>query len=175
MTDRMTAEERHRCMAAIKGKDTKPEMTVRKYLFSRGLRYRVNVKKLPGSPDIVLKKYGVVVFIDGCFWHGHKACRYYKLPSTNVDFWKAKIAKNIARDYVNNVDLELDGWRVIRIWECEIKTKEQREGRLARLYDEIVSGTRVIKPKRTRKRKIKRYDDYPEDFNVAAEPEEEFE
>lgn len=175
MTDKMSSEQRHRCMAAIKGRDTKPEITVRKYLFSRGLRYRVNVKKLPGSPDIVLKKYGAVVFIDGCFWHGHKECKYYKLPSTNVDFWKTKIAKNITRDYVNNVDLELDGWRVIRIWECEIKTKEQREERLAKLYDEIVSGTRVIKPKQKRKKKIRQYDDYPEDFNIASEEEVNYE
>ncbi|MDE5794597.1 MAG: very short patch repair endonuclease [Muribaculaceae bacterium] len=174
MTDRMTMEERHRCMAAIKGKDTKPEMIVRRYLFSRGLRYRVNVKRLPGSPDIVLKKYGVTVFIDGCFWHGHKECKYYKLPSTNIDFWKAKVAKNKARDYVNNVDLELEGWRVIRIWECEIKTKEQREERLSKLYDEIVSGTRINMPKRKRKKKIKYYDDYPDDFNVAAEPEVDY-
>ncbi|MDE5998293.1 MAG: very short patch repair endonuclease [Muribaculaceae bacterium] len=171
MTDRMTADERHRCMAAIKGKDTKPEMTVRRYLFSRGMRYRVNVKKLPGSPDIVLRKYGVAVFIDGCFWHGHKDCKYYKLPSTNIEFWKAKIAKNIARDYVNNVDLELAGWRVIRIWECEIKTKEQRDERLGKLYDEIVSGTRITTPKRARKKKKRYYDDYPDDFNIAAEPE----
>ena len=175
MTDRMTAEERHRCMAAIKGKDTKPEMIVRRYLFSRGLRYRVNVKKLPGSPDIVLKKYGVAVFIDGCFWHGHKECKYYKLPLTNVDFWKAKIAKNTARDYVNNVDLELEGWRVIRIWECEIKTKEQREERLSKLYDEIVSSEMKKRPKRMRKKKIKYYDDYPEDFNFAAEEEINYE
>ncbi|MDE6478634.1 MAG: very short patch repair endonuclease [Muribaculaceae bacterium] len=174
MTDKMSREQRHRCMAAIKGKDTKPEMMVRRYLFSRGLRYRVNVKKLPGSPDIVLKKYGVAVFIDGCFWHGHKECKYYKLPSTNIDFWKAKVAKNQARDYVNNVDLELDGWRVIRIWECEIKTKEQREDRLSRLYDEIVSGTRAYKLKRIRKKKIRQYDDYPDDFNIAAEEEVEY-
>lgn len=171
MTDRMTADERHRCMAAIKGKDTKPEMIVRRYLFSRGLRYRVNVKKLPGSPDIVFRKYGVVVFIDGCFWHGHKECKYYKLPSTNVDFWKTKIAKNMARDYVNNVDLELAGWRVIRLRECEIKRKEQREERLGKLYDEIVSKSRIIKPNRIRKKKKKYYDDYPDDFNIAAEPE----
>ena len=174
MTDRMTTEERHRCMAAIKGKDTKPEMIVRRYLFSRGLRYRVNVKKLPGSPDIVLKKYGVAVFIDGCFWHGHKECKYYKLPSTNIDFWKAKVAKNKARDYVNNVDLELEGWRVIRIWECEIKTKEQREERLSKLYDEIVSSKMKKKPKRIRKKKREYYDDYPDDFNVAAEPEGDY-
>ena len=171
MTDRMTAEERHRCMAAIKGKDTKPEIMVRKYLFSRGLRYRVNVKKLPGSPDIVLKKYGVAIFIDGCFWHGHKECKYYKLPSTNVDYWKAKIARNMARDYVNNVDLELLGWRVFRLWECEIKTKAQREETLEELYKKIVSGVNIRKPKKIRQRKKCQYDDYPDDFNFAAEAE----
>lgn len=171
MTDRMTKEERHRCMAAIKGRNTRPEMTVRKYLFSRGLRYRVNVKKLPGSPDIVLRKYGVVVFVDGCFWHGHKDCKLYRLPLTNVEFWKGKVAKNTARDYVNNVDLELEGWRVIRIWECEIKTKEQREERLERLYKEIISGSPWKKPRKRRKKKIRYYNDYPEDFNIAAEPD----
>lgn len=124
-------------MAAIKGKDTKPEMIVRKYLFSRGLRYSVNNRKLPGSPDIVLKKYKTVVFIDGCFWHGHEGCKYFRLPKSNIDFWRHKIAMNIARDYANNVDLKLAGWRVIRIWECEIRTKANREETLSRLYARI--------------------------------------
>lgn len=140
MADVMTPEQRSRCMAAIKGKDTKPEMIVRKYLFSRGLRYRVNNRKLPGSPDIVLKKYKTVVFIDGCFWHGHESCKYYRLPKTNVDFWRHKIAMNIARDYANGVDLRLAGWRVIRVWECDIKTKAKREETLERLYQEIVES-----------------------------------
>lgn len=138
MADVMTPEQRSRCMAAIKGKDTKPEMIVRKYLFSRGLRYRVNNRRLPGSPDIVLKKYKTVVFIDGCFWHGHEGCKYYRLPKTNVDFWRHKITMNIARDYANGVDLRLAGWRVIRIWECDIKTKAKREETLESLYQEIV-------------------------------------
>ena len=125
-------------MAAIKGKDTKPEMIVRKYLFSRGLRYRVNNRKLPGSPDIVLKKYKTVVFIDGCFWHGHEGCKYYRLPKTNIDFWRHKIVMNIARDYANSVDLRLAGWKVIRVWECDIKTKAKRDKTLERLYQEIV-------------------------------------
>lgn len=161
-------------MSAIKGKDTKPEIMVRKYLFSRGLRYRVNDKKLPGSPDIVLKKYGVVIFIDGCFWHGHKGCKYYHLPSTNVDFWKTKITRNIARDYVNNVDLELAGWRVIRLWECEVKTKTKREDALQKLYSQIISQERITKPKKITIAKSRSYDDYPDDFNVAAEPELEY-
>ena len=123
MADVMTPEQRSRNMAAIKGKDTKPEMIVRKYLFSRGLRFRVNNRKLPGSPDIVLKKYKTVVFVDGCSWHGHEGCKYFRLPKSNVDFWRQKIAINTVRDYANNTDLRLAGWNVIRIWECEIKQR----------------------------------------------------
>lgn len=174
MTDRMTKEQRHRCMAAIKGKDTKPEIIVRKYLFSRGLRYRINVKKLPGSPDIVLKKFGIVIFIDGCFWHGHKGCKYYKMPKTNVDFWRAKIARNLARDYVTNVELQLAGWRVLRIWECELKTKSQQEATLTKIYEEITAEEKIRKPKGIRKKRSKYYEDYPDDFNVAAEPENDY-
>lgn len=140
MTDVMTPEQRSRCMAAIKGKDTKPEMLVRRFLFSKGLRYRVNNRRLPGSPDIVLKKYRTVVFIDGCFWHGHDGCRYFRLPTTNADFWRHKIHLNIARDYANGVELRLAGWRVIRVWECEIRTKAKRGSTLERLYHEI-TGT----------------------------------
>lgn len=129
-------------MASIKGKGTKPEMIVRKYLFSRGLRYRVNNSKLPGSPDIVLKKYKTVVFIDGCFWHGHEGCRYFKLPKTNEHFWRHKIAMNYARDFATNVDLQLAGWRVIRVWECEIRTKSKREDTLRNLYAMITGNHR---------------------------------
>ena len=160
MADVMTPEQRSRCMAAIKGKDTKPEMIVRKYLFSRGLRYRVNNRKLPGSPDIVLKKYKTVVFIDGCFWHGHEGCKYYRLPKTNVDFWRHKIAMNIARDYANSVDLRLSGWKVIRVWECDIKTKVKREATLESLYQEIV-GT---------EHKSNTYESSPDADPIAAEP-----
>jgi len=160
MTDVMTPVQRSRCMTAIKGKDTKPEMIVRKYLFSRGLRYRVNNRKLPGSPDIVLKKYKTVVFIDGCFWHAHEGCKYYRLPKTNVDFWKHKIAMNIARDYANGVDLHLAGWRVIRVWECDIKTKAKREETLGSLYQEIV-GT---------EHKSNAYESTPDNMPIAAEP-----
>ena len=143
MADVMTPEERSRCMAAVKGKDTKPEMIVRKYLFSRGLRYRVNNRNLPGSPDIVLRKYKTVVFVDGCFWHGHEGCKYFRLPKSNVDFWRHKIAMNIARDYANNVDLKLAGWKVIRIWECEIKTKAKREEALQHLYASITQSFNI--------------------------------
>ena len=139
MTDVMTPKQRSRCMAAIKGKDTKPELIVRKYLFSRGLRFRVQVKKLPGTPDIVRPKYKTVVFVNGCFWHGHEGCKYFRLPKSNVGFWKEKIERNVARDARNEAELKDFGWRVIRVWECEIKTVVQREEYLKHLYDRIVN------------------------------------
>ena len=160
MADVMTPEQRSRCMAAIKGKDTKPEMIVRKYLFSRGLRYRVNNRKLPGSPDIVLKKYKTAVFIDGCFWHGHEECKYSRPPKSNVNFWRHKIAMNIARDYANGVDLRLAGWKVIRVWECDIKTKTKRNETLANLYQKIVGI----------EHKSNAYQSTPEAAPIAAEP-----
>ncbi|MGN1189885.1 MAG: very short patch repair endonuclease [Candidatus Ornithospirochaeta sp.] len=136
--DVLTKEERRHTMQAIKGKNTKPEMIVRSYLFKKGLRYRVNVKKLPGTPDIVLKKWRCVVFVNGCFWHGHNGC--FILPQTNTEFWKNKIERNINRDRENIHKLEAMGWRVIVVWECEIRKKERRKERLDELYLEIVSG-----------------------------------
>ena len=105
----------------IKGKDTKPEVKVRKYLFSKGFRYRKNVKKLPGKPDIVLRKYNTCIFINGCFWHKHEGCRYFVLPKSNVDFWKKKIESNVQRDNKNISLLKEQGWNVLTIWECELK------------------------------------------------------
>ena len=108
-------------MSRIKGRDTKPEMIVRKFLFSKGLRYRINDKRLPGTPDIVLPKYKTVVFVNGCFWHGHKGCKYFVWPKNNSEFWKNKITDNIKRDKKNYKKLEESGWRVLIIWECEIR------------------------------------------------------
>lgn len=139
MADVMTPEQRSRCMAAIKGKDTKPEMIVRKYLFSRGLRFRVQVRKLPGTPDIVLPKYRTIIFVNGCFWHGHEGCRYFRLPQSNVDFWRNKIQRNISRDTRNESELKSLGWRVIRVWECAIKTISERDEYLRSLYRTIVN------------------------------------
>lgn len=133
MTDSMTPEQRHRCMAAIKGTNTRPEIIVRKFLFSKGLRFRIHVKSLPGCPDIVLKKYKTIVFIDGCFWHGHDDCRLSQRPKTNPDFWRHKIELNKARDYRVNVELQLLGWKVIRIWECGLRNKQMRETTLKSL------------------------------------------
>ena len=138
MTDTLTPEQRHRCMSNIRGKDTKPEMIVRKYLFSKGLRYRIHVRSLPGNPDIVLPKYRTVIFINGCFWHGHEGCKYYRLPKSNVEFWEAKISRNKARDRENEIKLKELGWRVIRIWECEIRNVSSREKNLERLYKNVI-------------------------------------
>lgn len=127
-------------MAAIKGKDTKPEMIVRKYLFSRGLRFRVQVRKLPGTPDVVLPKYKTAIFVNGCFWHGHEGCKYFRLPKSNVEFWKEKIGRNIERDR-ESVQALLDlGWKVIRVWECELRNKANREGTFNKIYTSITSS-----------------------------------
>lgn len=113
-------------MSRIKGKNTKPEEIVRKYLFSKGFRYRKNDKKLPGTPDIVLPKYKTVIFVNGCFWHGHKDCRYFVIPKTNTDFWLNKINTNIERDKHKQEALKELGWNVIVVWECELK-KQSRD------------------------------------------------
>jgi DNA mismatch endonuclease (patch repair protein) len=114
-------ETRSYNMSCIKGKGTKPEEFVRKYLFSQGFRYRKNDKHLPGTPDIVLPKYKTVIFVNGCFWHGHKGCKYFVWPKNNADFWKKKIEQNIARDKRDFLLLQEAGWRVIVVWECSLK------------------------------------------------------
>jgi len=110
-------------MSRIKNKNTKPEILVRKFLFANGFRYRINDKKLPGKPDIVLPKYKTVIFVNGCFWHGHENCRYFKLPATRTDWWKEKIEKNIENDLKKHAQLKVAGYKVIVIWECELKGK----------------------------------------------------
>ena len=114
-------------MSRIRGKDTKPEEIVRKYLFSQGFRYRKNDPRLPGKPDIVLPKYRTVIFVNGCFWHHHKDCRYFRWPESNAEFWKSKISSNEARDIDNYSRLKELGWKVMTIWECDIKEKKLNE------------------------------------------------
>ena len=110
-------------MSRIKGKDTKPEEIVRKYLFSKGFRYRKNDKRLPGKPDIVLPKYRTVIFVNGCFWHKHEGCKYFVWPKNNAEFWKDKIEGNVARDNKVICELKASGWNVIVVWECQLKAK----------------------------------------------------
>lgn len=125
-------------MSQIKGKNTKPEELVRKYLFTRGFRYRKNDKRLPGSPDIVLPKYKTVIFVNGCFWHGHTGCKYFVWPQNNADFWREKIQCNIERDKNNYDKLKQLGWTVVLVWECELK-KHRRDETLLSLISRIKS------------------------------------
>ena len=118
-------KKRSAVMAKIKSKDTKPELLVRRYLYSRGYRYRKNVKGLPGTPDIVLKKYGIAIFIHGCFWHGHQIDGH--IPHSNSDFWQKKIKRNQIRDEKNKIELKKMGWKVMTIWECQLKPSARKQ------------------------------------------------
>lgn len=110
-------------MASVRSKNTKPEILVRKYLWSHGFRYRLNNPRLPGHPDLVLRKYRTCVFVNGCFWHGHDNCKYFHLPKTNIDYWSKKIERNKERDREEQKQLAKMGWHCITVWECELKPK----------------------------------------------------
>jgi len=138
MADVVSKSKRSKIMSKVPQKDSKQEMLVRKYLFSKGFRFRKHVKKLPGSPDIVLTKYKTVIFIHGCFWHGHKDCKYSQLPTTRNEFWKDKTEKNIERDNKKNWELKSLGWKVITVWQCEVKNSELAKNRLKKLEGEIL-------------------------------------
>ena len=112
-------------MSRIKGTDTKPEMLVRKYLHAHGIRYRLHNKNLPGKPDLTLAKYHTVIFVNGCFWHGHKGCKYFVLPKTRTEWWQDKIEETITRDIKAMKDLKESGWNSIVIWECELKPEKR--------------------------------------------------
>ena len=123
----MTPEQRFKCMSHNRAKNTGPELKLRHALWRQGFRYRVNDKKLPGKPDIVLPKYRTVIFIHGCFWHGHKGCKYYTVPKTNTAFWVAKVSRNQERDQEVWRQLEAKGWFVIVVWECQLKKERLQE------------------------------------------------
>lgn len=136
MADNHSKDVRSRNMARIRSVNSKPEETVRKYLFARGLRYRKNVRSLPGRPDIVLRKYRAVIFVHGCFWHHHD-CGRFVWPKTNESYWRAKIMRNAARDAENIQLLSYVGWRVFIIWECQLKRESAKET-LSQLYNGII-------------------------------------
>jgi len=120
------SEQRSRNMSAIKSKNTKPEIAVRKLLHSMGYRFRLHRKDLPGSPDIVLPKYKTVIFVHGCFWHRHENCKYASTPKTRKEFWEKKFRENINRDNLNQANLSLKGWKIIIIWECQLKGDKKK-------------------------------------------------
>ena len=130
--DVLNPQQRHKNMASIHSKDTKPEVLVHKYLWRLGFRYRLNTPRLPGHPDIVLRKYRTCVFVNGCFWHGHEGCKYFKMPKTNTDFWEKKINRNKERDMEEQKQLAKMGWHCITVWECELKA-DKREKTLENL------------------------------------------
>ena len=155
MADRLTLSQRSHCMSRIRCKNTKPEILVRKGLHARGFRFRLHNKNLPGSPDVVLSKYGVAIMVNGCFWHGHKDCQYATKPKTNVEFWETKIVRNRHRDEVTNAHLEALGWTVITIWECELRNSSVLENRLNTLIEEIYLAGAVKEVRNREKRQAR--------------------
>jgi len=187
--DKLTPQQRHKCMAAIRSKDTKPELKVRRWLWSHGYRYRLNVKSVPGKPDIVMRRYRTAIFVNGCFWHGHhvnlpfdhlpfdhlqftienSAC--CKIPQTNREFWVNKIARNKRRDERNYEVLQENGWHVIVVWECQLTAKrmEQTMCGVERLLNEnFLSIYRPHKPV------LYRQDEEDTQMPMAAEEEMEY-
>ena len=138
--ERYARGSRSYIMSHIRGRDTSIETMTRSYLFRRGFRFRKNDRRYPGHPDIVLPKYRTMVFVNGCFWHGHEGCAQVRIPKSNVEFWTAKLSRNKERDRRQRRELEAMGWRVIVVWECELRRKANREERLARLADQIRDG-----------------------------------
>ncbi len=150
----MTKEERSVRMSHIHSASTKPELRLRHALHQLGFRYRVNVKRLPGSPDIVLPKYRTVIFVHGCFWHGHKDCKNASTPKTNTDFWTAKIARNQERDQEVWRQLEAKGWAVIIVWECMLK-KAVLDETIARVEVEIKQNGKILRCAQDDRRKAR--------------------
>ena len=140
MSDRISPEHRSWNMSRIKGKDTKIEVVVRQFLFSKGFRFRKNDKRFPGKPDIVLPKYKTVIFVNGCFWHMHTNCKQARLPKTNTEFWKNKLEKNVFNDERNKKLLSQMGWKVITLWECELE--KDFEETMMEVIEKIVSSPR---------------------------------
>lgn len=145
--DIYTPTERSAVMSKIRGKNTKPELILRKALFAKGFRYRLYAN-LPGKPDIVLKKYKTVIFVNGCFWHGHADCKYASLPKSNTAFWQSKILTNQRRDQLHTLQLEADGWNVLTVWECEIVHRRDLTPLLDRITESLMKqlqSTRKIR------------------------------
>jgi DNA mismatch endonuclease (patch repair protein) len=141
MADIMTPQQRSRCMSRVRGKDTIPEIYLRKALWAAGFRYRLE-SKLPGKPDIVLQKHKAVIFVNGCFWHSHKGCPKSKLPASREEFWAKKIASNVARDKRNIAELKRRGWRVAVVWECSIKNQLNKKATVDSLSSWIFSNSK---------------------------------
>ena len=157
-------EKRSQVMSKIRSKNTRPEMILRKALFARGFRYRVNDKRLPGTPDIVLPKYKTVIFVHGCFWHGHEGCKHASTPKTNTEFWVDKIITNKKRDKIHTGQLISLGWTVLTVWECDIRHNFKRD--LPRLIDNVEAA--ILRGK-SKKISIKIYEERENEVVLVAE------
>lgn len=157
-------EKRSQVMSKIRSKNTKPEIALRKALFARGFRFRVNDKRLPGTPDIVLPKYKTIIFVHGCFWHAHQGCKYGGTPKTNTKFWTDKFTSNRARDKVNAEKLVALGWNVLTVWECEIQYA--RKQNISQLINEL--SVKIIE-NRLRKISVKLYEERNNQPTLVAE------
>lgn len=165
----MTPEQRFRCMSHNRAQNTGPELSLRHALWRRGFRYRLNYKRLPGRPDIVLPKYRTVIFVHGCFWHGHKDCKNYTVPKTNTEFWVAKVARNQERDQDVWRKLEAMGWSVIIVWECQLK-KANLEGTIDRVTGEIVRNGEAYRAALEERRKAR--EEYQRERKARKEREQ---
>lgn len=158
-------QKRSEVMSKIRSKNTKPEITLRKALFAKGYRYRINYKKLPGKPDIVLRKYRTVIFINGCFWHGHDNCNISHIPKTNSAFWKDKIERNKERDSINNSKIKDLGWNIIVVWECELTNKAN----LKKTLKEVDEKLKVNAPFQQKDMMVTIYDYIRDEVQIVAE------
>lgn len=145
MTDIVSSSKRSDMMSRISSKNTKPELKVRKYLHAMGFRFKLHVRNLPGSPDIVLPKYMTAIQVRGCFWHQH-SCRDGRLPKTNIDFWKSKLQRNIERDQDSDKKLVEMGWKLIVVWECEIRSRQKLTAQMAQISKQITGATGHRRP-----------------------------
>ncbi len=167
MVDKMSPQQRHRCMSKIRSVDTGPEIIVRQWIWREGFRYRLHVKSLPGTPDIVIRKLKTVIFINGCFWHGHIAGECYRPAKSNVEFWTSKIRRNHERDIQNYLRLKSEGWHVLVVWECQL-TKKRRIDTLRALslkLGEILLELNGAKQYAT---------EYKNNISLVAEPDETY-
>ena len=163
MADRMTPEQRRRCMQHVHSKDTAPEMIVRRWLWKHGFRYRLHVRRLPGTPDIVLHRYHTVINVNGCFWHGHEGCKLFVMPKSRTAFWQAKIERNRSRDKEEQKRLASMGWHCITVWECQLKPKVRE----ATLQSLVFTINHIF----VEDHKLRRYVRPGEESDIAAEPD----
>ncbi len=169
MPDVLNPDQRHRNMAAIHSSSTKPELKLRRALWHQGFRYRINDKHLPGRPDLVLPKFRTAIFVHGCFWHGHKDCKYYTVPKTNTEFWMAKVARNKERDQDVWRKLEAKGWNVIIVWECQLK-KAVLEDTVNQVAEEIRHNGEILRCVQNDRKKAR--EEYRQERRIRKEREQ---